>query len=188
MLGGRVATSIYGLVASGIGLFNESILIERGFAPEVYHRALAVSAITALAGNFAAGAFADRGSLRAVLVAALGILTGALGALAHVTTVPQVMAQAVAMGVAGGFVTVVFFSFWGRAYGRLHLGRIQGAAQGMTVLASAVGPLFLAAWVDATGSYAAAFYMLAAVVVALGVLAAVVPIPAGARATRGRTA
>ena len=79
-----------------------------------------------------------------MLVAALLILTGALAALAHVTTVGHVMAQAVAMGVAGGFVMVVFFSFWGRAYGRAHLGRIQGAAQAMTVVASAVGPLFLA--------------------------------------------
>ena len=73
------------------------------------------------------------------------------------------MAQAVAMGVAGGFVMVVFFSFWGRAYGRTHLGRIQGAAQALTVFASAIGPLLLAWCVDATGSYAAAFYALAAV-------------------------
>jgi MFS family permease len=177
-----LATSIYGLVASGIGLFNESILVERGFAPDVYHRALAVTAITGLAGNFAAGAFAERGSLRRVLVAALVVLTAALAALAHVTTVPQVMMQAVAMGIAGGFVMVVFFSFWGRAYGRAHLGRIQGAAQAMTVLASAVGPLFLASWVATTGSYAAAFYLLAGVVVALGVAAAVVPFPGRAGA------
>ena len=56
---------------------------------------------------------------------------------------------------------VVFFSFWGRAYGRTHLGRIQGAAQAMTVFASAIGPLLLAWCVEATGSYAAAFYALA---------------------------
>ena len=69
-------------------MFNESILAERGFAPDVYYRALAVTAITGLAGNFAAGAFAYRGSLRQVLVAALVILTGALAALAqrHVTS------------------------------------------------------------------------------------------------------
>ena len=83
------------------------------------------------------------------------------------TTVAQVMAQAVAMGVAGGFVMVVFFSFWGRAYGRAHLGRIQGAAQALTVLASAVGPLFLASFVETTGSYAAGFYTLSALVAAL---------------------
>jgi MFS family permease len=178
-----LASSVYGLVASGIGLFNESILAQRGFAPEVYHTALAVTAITGLAGNFAAGAFADRGSLRRVMVAALLILAAALMALVHVTAVAHVMAQAVAMGVAGGFVMVVFFSFWGRAYGRAHLGRIQGAAQAMTVIASAVGPLFLALSVDATASYAAAFYVLAGIVAALAVAAAFVRIPAGAEAS-----
>jgi MFS family permease len=168
---------MYGLIASGIGLFNESILAERGFPPEIYHRALAVTAITGLAGNFAAGTLADRGSLRHVLIAALVLLTGGLAALARVVTVEQVIVQAVVMGLAGGFVMVVFFSFWGKAYGRTHLGRIQGAAQAMTVLASAVGPLVLALWVDVTGSYASAFYALAAVVAALAVAAGIVRMP-----------
>lgn len=177
-----VASALYGLVASGIGLFNESILAERGFAPGVYHQALAVMALTALAGNFLSGAMAGKGSLRALLLVALVMLAGALAALPHVTTVAQVMAQAVAMGVAGGFVMVVFFSFWGRAFGRAHLGRIQGAAQAMTVFASATGPLLFAWCVEATGSYAAGFYILSAVVAVTAVTAAVVPVPRGARA------
>ena len=86
------------------------------------------------------------------------------------------------MGVAGGFVMVVFFSFWGKAYGRTHLGRIQGVAQALTVFASAIGPLLLAWCVDTTGSYAAAFYALAAVLTALALAAMVVPVPAGAEA------
>jgi MFS family permease len=178
-----LASSVYGLVASGIGLLNESILVERGFTPDIYYRALAVTAITGLLGNFAAGALAGRTSLRSILVTALLVLAAGLAALAHVSTAAHVMAQAVAMGVAGGFIMVVFFSFWGRAYGRAHLGRIQAAAQIMTVLASAVGPLFLAMWSQATGSYAVAFYVLAVVVLILAVAAAVVSVPAGARAT-----
>src|SRR4030095_11231090 len=79
---------------------------------------------------------------------------------------------------------VVFFSFWGHAYGRLHLGRIQGAAQAMTVVASALGPLFLAVWVDRTGSYATAFYVLAVIVVVLGLAAVLVPVPSGAQPAR----
>jgi MFS family permease len=183
-----LASSAYGLVASGIGLFNESILSQRGFAPDVYYTALAVTAITGLAGNFAAGAFADRGSLRRVLMAALVILSAGLVALAHVTTWAQVMAQAVGMGIGGGFVMVVFFSFWGRAYGPAHLGRIQGAAQAMTVIGSAVGPLLLALCVDATGSYSAAFYSLAAAVAFLAISAAIVPMPAGAERQAVRAA
>ncbi|MGH9330048.1 MAG: MFS transporter [Vicinamibacterales bacterium] len=174
-----LASSLYGLVASGIGLFNESILAERGFAPAIYHRALAITALTGLAGNLAAGAYSGHGSLRRVLVAALVILGLALAGLARVTTVAHVFVQAVAMGIAGGFVMVVFFSFWGQAYGRAHLGRIQGAAQAMTVLASAVGPLMLALSVEATGSYATAFYTLAGGVSALGAAAAIVPMPRG---------
>jgi len=176
-----VASSLYGLVASGIGLFNESVLAERGFAPEVYHQALAITAITGLAGNFVAGAWAERGSLRPVLISAMLILGGGLAALPHVTTTTHVMLQAVAMGVAGGFVMVVFFSFWGRAYGQAHLGRIQAAAQALTVLASALGPLVLAWSVDATGSYATAFYALAVSVVALAGAAATVRVPQMAR-------
>jgi len=172
-----IASALYGLVASGIGLFNESILAERGFAPAIYHQALAVTALTALAGNFLSGALAGRASLRALLLAALIMLAGGLAALPHVNTVAHVMAQAVAMGLAGGFVMVVFFSFWGRAYGQAHLGRIQGAAQALTVVASAVGPLLFAWGVETTGSYAAGFYALALVVGALGVAAAVVRVP-----------
>jgi MFS family permease len=176
-----LASAMYGLIASGIGLFNESILAERGFAPGVYHQALAITAISALGGNFAAGAYAARRSLRTVLVAALGILAAGLLALPHITTGAEVMGQAVAMGIGGGFVMVVFFSFWTRAYGRTHLGRIQGAAQALTVLASALGPLTLAYCVQRTGSYAFAFYLLAALVVLLGVAAALVPLPARVR-------
>ena len=175
-----LASAMYGLIASGIGLFNESVLAERGFTPDIYHRALAVTAIAALAGNFAAGAYAGRGSLRPVLVVALVILAFGLVALPHLTTSGQVMVQAVAMGVGGGFIMVVFFSFWGRAYGRTHLGRIQGIAQAQTVLASAVGPALLAYSVQMTGSYAAAFYGLATVVMMLAAAAALVPVPAGA--------
>lgn len=176
-----LAASMYGLVASGIGLLNESILVERGFSADVYYTALAVTAITGLAGNFAAGALAGRVSLRWILLTALLVLAAGLLGLAHVATVAQVMVQAVTMGVGGGFVMVVFFSFWGRAYGRLHLGRIQGAAQILTVVASAIGPLVLASWSARTGSYASAFYLLAAIVAVLAAAAAVVPVPAGAR-------
>ena len=172
-----VASALYGLVASGIGLFNESILAERGFPPAIYHQALAVTALTALAGNFLSGALAARRSLRMLLLIALIMLAGALAALPRVTTVTHVMMQAVAMGLAGGFVMVVFFSFWGRAFGQTHLGRIQGAAQALTVVASATGPLLFAWGVETTGSYAAGFYALSGVVSVVAAITAFVPMP-----------
>jgi MFS family permease len=173
-----LAASLYGLVASGIGLFNESILAERGFPPELYHRTLVITALVALVGNFAGGFLAERGSLRGLLVSSMALLAGALTGLPHVSTEWQVSLYAVIMGIVGGFVMVLFFSFWGRAYGRAHLGRIQGAAQILTVLASAVGPLLLAQCVALTGSYAAAFYGLALTVAALAAAGTMVRIPA----------
>jgi MFS family permease len=172
-----LGAAAYGLAASGIALFNESILAERGFDAATYHRSLVVVALTGLAGNFAGGAFAARGSLRRLMAVAMALLAGSLAALPSLRTQGEVMAYAVVMGLAGGFVMVVFFSAWGRLYGRAHLGRIQGAAQALTVLASAVGPLFLARCVAATGSYASAFHVLGVVVALLGVASAVTPVP-----------
>jgi MFS family permease len=174
-----ISSAIYGLVASGIALFNESILAERGFEPAVYHRSLVFTALAALAGNFAAGALASRITLRPLLVTSMVLLASGLAALPHVSAEWHVVLDAIAMGVAGGFVMVVFFSFWGQAYGRRHLGRIQGAAQAITVFASAAGPLVLASGVSATGSYATAFYSLSIVVVLLAISAAAVRVPQG---------
>ena len=88
---------------------------------------------------------------------------------------------ATAMGLGGGLVMVIFFSVWPRVYGRRHLGRIQGAAQALTVLASAVGPLLLAWCVEWTGSYDAVFYLLAAVIAVTGVAALLTPLPSPTR-------
>ena len=100
--------------------------------------------MTALVGNFGGGWLATRMSLPNLLAISLFVLAAGLAALPHVTTIGQVMAWATAMGLGGGLVMVLFFSVWPRVYGRAHLGRIQGAAQAMTVLASAIGPLLLA--------------------------------------------
>ena len=173
-----LASAVYGLIASGIALFNESILAERGFGPSVYHRSLVVVALTSLAGNFLGGWLSSRWRMNRLLALSMGLLGCSLLALPYVATEAHVAAYAVVMGLAGGFVIVIFFSFWSHAYGRAHLGKIQGAAQALTVVASAVGPLLLAECVAATGSYAAMFYVLTLVVAALGLCAWFVKVPA----------
>jgi MFS family permease len=169
--------ALYGLVASGIGLFNESILSERGFGPAIYYQSLVVTALTALIGNFGAGWLALRVPLERLLSTSLFILAAGLIALPHLRSVAQVMAWATAMGLGGGVVMVLFFSVWPRAFGRRHLGRIQGVAQALTVLASAVGPLLLAWCVALTGSYAVMFRILAAVIAIVGAAALAVAVP-----------
>jgi MFS family permease len=166
-----LGTALYGLVASGIGLFNESILAERHFGPDVYYQTLAVTAMTALAGNFLGGFFATKVSLGRLLAGSLFILAGGLASLPHVVTTAQVMTWAAAMGLGGGILMVLFFSVWPRLYGRRDLGRIQGSAQALTVVASAVGPLLLALCVSWTGSYAGMFRILSALVAVVGIAA-----------------
>jgi MFS family permease len=172
-----LSSSIYGLIASGIALFNESILAERGFDASVYHRTLVITALTALAGNFLGGWLAEKWRMNRLMALAMAMLAVALLALPFVQTELHVVVWAVVMGLAGGFVIVLFFSFWSRAFGRAHLGKIQGAAQSLTVVASAVGPLLLAECVERTGSYAVMFYALSLIVAALCVSAWFVSAP-----------
>ncbi|HEX5080454.1 MAG TPA: MFS transporter [Blastocatellia bacterium] len=172
-----LGSSIYGLIASGIALFNESILVELGFDASTYHRSLAIAALTSLIGNFLAGWLATKWSLNRLMALAMSLLALSLLALPGLRTQAHVAAYATVMGIAGGFVIVLFFSFWSHAFGRAHLGKIQGVAQASTVIASAVGPLLLAECVTRTGSYAAIFYLLAAIVGALGAAALFTRIP-----------
>lgn len=172
-----IGTALYGLVASGIGLFNESILAERGFGPNVYYQTLAVTAMTALAGNFLGGWLMPRVHLGRLMAVSQGILAAGVLALPFVNSMVHVMLWAVAMGVGGGIVMVLFFSVWGRLFGRLHLGRIQGIAQALTVVASAIGPLLLAWCLEWTGSYAGMFEVLAGVIALVAVAALLVSLP-----------
>ena len=172
-----IASAVYGLIASGIALFNESILAERRFDASTYHRSLIVIALTSLAGNFLGGWIASKWKMKRLLSLAMILLAGSLAALPHVSTQTHVMIYAAVMGLAGGFVIVIFFSFWSAAYGRKHLGKIQGAAQALTVIASALGPLVLAETVSRTGSYASIFYVLTLVVLVLALLAWIVRVP-----------
>jgi MFS family permease len=172
-----VGAALYGLVASGIGLFNEAILAERGFGPDVYYQTLVVTAMTALAGNFLGGWLAERIPVTRLMAVALCILALGVAVLPHVSSMAGVMAWATAMGLGGGLVMVLFFSVWPKFFGRLHLGRIQGAAQALTVLASALGPLLLAWSVAITGGYAAVFRVLAGFVAVTAIASLLVNLP-----------
>ena len=172
-----VASAVYGLIASGIALFNESILAERRFDASTYHRSLIIVALTSLVGNFLGGWIASKWKMNRLLAVAMVLLAGSLVALPHVSTQMHVALYAAVMGLAGGFVIVIFFSFWSAAYGRKHLGKIQGIAQALTVIASALGPLILAETASRTGSYATIFYLLTMVVLLLALCAWFVKVP-----------
>ncbi len=172
-----LSSALFGLVYSGIALFNQSILEQRGFGADVYLRALAVSTMLGLLANFAGGWAAQHWPIQRLTGVGMLILAGSLLVLPEVRSVAGVDVYASLMGIAGGIVTVVFFSVWGQVFGRSHLGRIQGCAQTLTVFASAVGPLLLAEALQKTGSYDSIFRGLAMVVLLLGIAAWLVPLP-----------
>ena len=95
-----------------------------------------------------------------------------LAGLALVREPWQLWTVATLMGVSAGGVTVLFFSVWGLVFGRRHLGRIQGAAQWLTVLGSAAGPLVFAATARRWGSHAPVLWTVAGL--SLGIVAGTV--------------
>ena len=172
-----LAVSFYGLIASGISLFNEAIFAERGFDRSVFHHALLVTTVTGLASKFAAAWLSERWHINRLLALALLLLTAALLALPLVQTLLHVYLYATVMGAAGGVIALVFFAVWGQVFGRRDVGRIQGIAQMLTVLASALGPLLFASCWEHMGSYVPVFLALAPVAVALAVTCWCVRLP-----------
>ena len=170
------ATSLFGLVSSGLGLFNEAVLAERGFDQETYHTFLAASALIALVGQFGCGWLTLRWSMQRLLGLAMFLYALALVSLPFIVSFTQLWIFATLIGLSGGMITVMFFAIW-RRFGSGHLGRIQGAAQMLTVLASAVGPLLFAQCAALTGSYTPILWTLAPCVFLVGLAALRVPVP-----------
>lgn len=172
-----LGTSLFNLIASGIAFFNESLLVERGFPQAVYYNAMAIGTFAGLMSNLLAGWLISRERIARVTAAALVVLGGSLAALASLQTYWHVVCWTVVNGAVGGIITVVFFTVWGGLFGRRHLGKIQGAAQMLTVCASALGPLIFAEVKERTGSYLPVLTALAVAAAAMGAVTWFVSLP-----------
>lgn len=106
-----------------------------------------------------------------LLAVALFCYAAGLAALPLVRTPPQLWIIATGYGFAAGMIIVLFFAVWSHLFGRAHLGRIQGAAQMLTVLASAIGPLLFACSRERFGSYAPVLFTLAGLFLLNGIAA-----------------
>ena len=169
--------SLWGMIYAGVALFNEDIFRERHFSRELYFDVLTVITAVALASKLAFGWLTRSVSLSKLLGVCLLVTGGCLAGLPHATEEWHVYLYGVAMGVASGAVALLFFATWGKLYGRRELGRIQGVAQMLTVLASAAGPLLFAAGKRWTSGYGSVFLALSAVVLAMAVAVWFVPLP-----------
>ncbi len=171
------STALYGLVSSGLGLFQQAVLAERGFDQQTYHHLLVGSSLVSLAAQLACGWLSLRVAVGRLTGVALLLHALALAWLPFVVTRMELWCFAILMGAAGGVVVVVFFAVWGQLFGPAHLGRIQAAAQMLTVLASAVGPLVFAQCHALKGSYAPVLFALAFVALLFAVAAWRVRLP-----------
>ena len=172
-----IGSALYNLVIAGVMLFNQSILGELGFDETVFQYAMAAFMATGLLGNFTAGWAARRWSLGKLMTVAMLAVGVYLLAFPELKTPGQALTHAGLLGFSGGVVSVIFFTAWADIFGRLHLGKIQGAAQVFAVLASATGPWFIESVFSSAGSYAPAFYALAPAVLIVAVFAYFVNIP-----------
>ena len=172
-----VAVSFFGMVSAGTSLFNESILAERGFDKGVFLNVTVLAIPIGLASNLLGGWLATRWSLSGLLAAAMAGLGAALLAFPHVGTEWQVYLYAAVLAASGGVITVCFFTVWRRGFGPAHLGQIQGAAQLLTVLFSALGPQLFASGQARLGSYLPLFPYLAAASLGLALAAWIAGLP-----------
>ena len=158
------AAALFNLVSSGLGLFNEAVLAERGFPRGTFHRFLVVTTLLSLAGQLLAGWLTMRWSMRRISALSLLLYAAGLGMLPFVRSEIQLWTIALFIGTSGGMIIVIFFTVWPVVFGRANVGRIQGVAQVCTVISSAMGPVLFARTFQSTGSYSPALWALAGIV------------------------
>jgi MFS family permease len=172
-----LAASWFGLTWSAITLSNQAILKEHDFDADDFILVMTVLTASGLPANLLGGWLATRWPLGRLLGPAMLLFAGSLLVFPVIQTQGGVVVYALLLGVAGGLITVVFFAVYGRAFGRAHLGHIQGAAQVLSVFASALGPWLLERCRQEWGSYDGFFYGTAPVAALLGLAAWRVRLP-----------
>lgn len=181
-----VAVSFYGMVAAGTSLFNENLL--RDIVPEdtkrIFVNVTRLAIPVGLASNLLGGWLTTRWSLSRMLAGAMTALAAALATFPSLRGEWPIYLYAAVVAASGGVITVCFFAVWRIAFGPAHLGRIQGAAQMLTVLFSAVGPPLFGSAKARLGSYLPLFPYLAVASVLLALTACLAGLPGERAATK----
>ncbi len=169
--------ALFLFVSSGTALFYEAMLKSFGFGRPEYEEMLGVLFLFGTGFNLLCGWLAQRWPLTRLLALGSLVLAGSLAALPLARTMTQLYWYAAAVACAGGVVTVVFFIIWRQMYGAAHVGQIQGAAQLLTVVASAASLWLFPAAKQWFGSFVPLLQILAAAAALLAVWVWFVPLP-----------
>jgi MFS family permease len=175
-----LAMCLFNAAWSAVTLFNEDLLEGQMLDHDTFLRVMTVLVAVGLPSNLVAGWVATRWPMGRLLAVGMVLLAGAMVLFPHVKTDTDAVLFGAALGVSGGIITVVWFSVYGRAYGRLHLGSIQAMGQLLSVFASALGPVLLTRSFDWLGSFNPYFYASGAAAVALAVAVWLVRLPSAA--------
>ncbi|HVX11779.1 MAG TPA: MFS transporter [Pirellulales bacterium] len=172
-----LALSLNSLTQSGIGLFGVSLVRQLELGDEVFVQMMVIATFAALPGNLLTGWFANAWSLRRLNAIGMCLLALSLPVLPMIKTSLGIILFSTVWGLACGVISVSMNAIWGRVFGRLHLGKIQGAVAVCHVLSSAGGPKVMVWSLNTTGKYGPFFYVSALVAAVLALAVWVVPFP-----------
>jgi MFS family permease len=172
------AATVFNLTFSALTLDNVLLLEEHGLdGAKANDMILGVLMVSGLPANLVAGFLARRRPMGKLLAGGVAVLAVSLGVFPLIGSLGAAAVYAALLGVSGGVITVVYFAVYGHSYGRLHLGSIQAVVQILSVLASAIGPVLLAAVREIFHSTNIFFFVFAVVSIALSIGAWLVPPP-----------
>ena len=160
------------LIVTALVFHQVSIFDEQGVSEAVAAGVFVFYAIASAATGLLAGFLVDRFGPKAIFVANLSILFGAMLVLLIVENPLLAGAYAVVLGASGGMQSVVSGVTWVHYYGREGLGSVQGSAMMVSITGAALGPLPLAAFRDLTGNYTAGIIAMLALLAGCIILAA----------------
>jgi predicted MFS family arabinose efflux permease len=177
-----LAASLFNLVFSGFTFFAQSVLAEQDFDANTFTLVMATLALSGIVCNLLGGWLSRSWPPGRLLAIGMVLLAAALAAFPLARTVTWILVFGLVLGASGGVVTVVFFAMYNALYGRGRLGQIQGVAQAVSVFASALGPLLLAASRQWSGAHLFFFETSAVAAVLSAVACWLVPAPQSRRA------
>jgi MFS family permease len=172
-----LAMCLFNMAWSAITLFNEELLQSRGLDHDTFLLVMSVLVGIGLPANLLCGWLATRWPMGRLLAVGMLMLAWALMTFPHLANETDAIIFGAVFGISGGIIMVVWFTMYGKAYGRLHLGSIQAVAQVLSVLASALGPSLLMRIHGLTGSFTPLFYGGAALAVMLALAVWIVRLP-----------
>jgi len=162
---------------AGISLFGISLVKDRGLGTDAYKTMLVASTVGALLGTLIAWIGARWFAPKRMIALGLVVLLATLVSLPVVQTRMQLYIDGFLWGASIGLLGVAGNAAWRQAFGRAHIGSIQGAAGICHVLSSAAGPLLMVKCQQATGSYSVFFNIAGAALAVVALATWFLPMP-----------